>query len=185
MLARGVFAVLLLASCAKSPTGSLAVDGSVPPPTRSPPRASSAVPAPEPEATAVRTAEPEATAIRAPQSPPSASAARNVPSGPLALALAGRPGTLGIFWIPNGDVPGMDDDLLLEPDGTFTTHLHQHPGSSGDWSLEGDVLTLQGSAGDPPLVIRSLRIRGNLLRGIGDDGPISMTKVVVGHSPGR
>ncbi|HXK17936.1 MAG TPA: hypothetical protein VNG33_09045 [Polyangiaceae bacterium] len=100
------------------------------------------------------------------------------PDGALARALAGRTGTPGIFWMAK--IGGfLDEDLLLMPDGTYITHLHQHPGSAGEWSLEGDVLTLHGWLGDRTFVVRSLRIQGNELRGVGEDGPLVMKK----HAP--
>jgi len=151
--------VLLVAACARMPSGAIVADSSEPPRTDA---------SPEPAVTAVDAREPDALA----------GDASKAPDGALARALAGRMGTLGIFWIPKND-GFLDEDLLLMPDGTYITHLHQHPGSAGEWSLDRDVLTLHGWLGDRTFVIRSLRIRGNELRGVGDDGPLVMKK----HAP--
>jgi hypothetical protein len=79
-------------------------------------------------------------------------------------ALAGE-GTAGVFWIPvKGDFPF--EDLLLQRDGQYVTHLHDRPGAFGTWHMDGDTLTLDGWMGDEQYVLRGVHVDAHELRGV-------------------
>jgi hypothetical protein len=97
------------------------------------------------------------------------------PAPPALLrALAGKD-DWGLAWIP---VKGqfLFDDLVLHPDGTYDTHLHERPGSFGHWRVDGDTLTLDAWLGDGEFVVRGLRVDGRRLQGGSSDGPLVMRR---------
>jgi len=92
----------------------------------------------------------------------------------LADALAGTSDD-GVFWIP---VSGafIDEDLLLEPDGRYVTHLHERPASSGTYTVIGDTLTLEGYLGDGRFVVEHVTVRDGVLRGVAEGAPLVMKR---------
>ena len=66
----------------------------------------------------------------------------------------------GIFWIPvKGAFP--DEDLLLLPDGSYITHLHDRPSSAGMWRLEEKRLILEGFMGSGTWIVESVRLKSS------------------------
>jgi hypothetical protein len=105
-----------------------------------------------------------------------APAAPPAPAPPSQLrALAGE-GTAGVFWIPaKGDFPF--EDLLLQRDGQYVTHLHDRPGASGTWQMDGDALTLEGWMGDGPYVLRRVHVDEHELRGFAEGTMIVLRRM--------
>jgi hypothetical protein len=104
--------------------------------------------------------------------------ARRTPPPPedLARAFAGK-GEDGYFWLPTVNDHFPEEDLLAMPNGTYITHLHERPNSSGRWSIVGDVLTLDGWYGEGPFVLQSLRIQGDDLTATSTGGAIFMQRL--------
>jgi hypothetical protein len=87
------------------------------------------------------------------------------PAPPLQLRALAGDGTAGVFWIPaKGDFPF--EDLLLQRDGQYVTHLHDRPGAFGTWHMDGDTLTLDGWMGDGQYVLRGVHVDAHELRGL-------------------
>jgi hypothetical protein len=129
-----------------------------------------------PDVAPAERAETTASAITA--SPRESAPPESSPDSPapaLARALAGD-GAAGVFWLPvKGDFP--DEDLLLTPDGLYTTHFDSHPGSFGVWRVVGDTLTLGTWLGDRQWVVRGLRVDGRELRGQVNGAPLVMRRL--------
>jgi hypothetical protein len=97
----------------------------------------------------------------------------------IALAGSGSERLLGRFWIPRdeGVTPLLVDDVLLDPDGRFTNHIHEHPGLVGRWRVEGDTLTFYDQQDVELIVIKSVRVSTRTLYGYVDGRPARFRRV--------
>jgi hypothetical protein len=90
------------------------------------------------------------------------------PAPPRQLRLLAGDETTVVFWLPvKGDFPF--EDLLLDRQGRYYTHIHHHIGCMGNWRMDGDTITLDGWMGDELYVISDVHVDEHELRGVGGD----------------
>jgi hypothetical protein len=101
------------------------------------------------------------------QAPAAAQTDTGKPAGAAQAGAAPTPAQLVGRWGDNGD---CSKDIVYNADGTFRSYT----GGSGNWSLDGDILTMSGAAGT--FQVRVSILNGNQMLIGNPDGTIGISQ---------